>query len=69
VGQGINIIWVLLVVIGASSAYFHATLSLVGQLLDELSILWVIMTAFALWAPQRVVEICPLNGKRYVKLI
>lgn len=49
-------IWVLIMVIGASSAYFHATLSLVGQLLDEVAILWVLLAGYSLWIPEYMLQ-------------
>jgi len=36
---GIRTIWVLLGIVGVSSGIYHCTLSLAGQLLDEVSII------------------------------
>ena len=52
VGSKIQVVTVMVVVVGLSSAYFHATLSLCGQLLDEISILWMVMSCFALYLPK-----------------
>ncbi|CAF1499079.1 unnamed protein product [Rotaria magnacalcarata] len=51
VANGIGILWIILIVIGAGSVYFHATLSLAGQLVDEISILWVLALGYALFLP------------------
>ncbi|NXW54566.1 ACER1 ceramidase, partial [Eurystomus gularis] len=37
---------------GIFSTYFHMTLSYVGQLLDELSILWTLAVAYSFWYPK-----------------
>ncbi|XP_010201820.1 alkaline ceramidase 1 [Colius striatus] len=42
----------LLFCVGISSTYFHMTLSYVGQLLDELSILWALAAAYAFLYPK-----------------
>ena len=51
VSKGVYSVWVLFIIVGLSSAYFHATLSLLGQLLDELSILWLLMLSYTLFTP------------------
>jgi len=62
-GNGMLIVLLLLIVVGISSAYFHCSLSLVGQLLDELSILWVIAVGFGLWLPRRLLPL-QFHGNR-----
>ncbi|CAF1217334.1 unnamed protein product [Rotaria magnacalcarata] len=51
IANGITVLWLLLIVIGIGSIYFHATLSLAGQLIDEICILWVLMAGYALFLP------------------
>uniref|UniRef100_A0A8C4XJ45 Alkaline ceramidase n=1 Tax=Falco tinnunculus TaxID=100819 RepID=A0A8C4XJ45_FALTI len=41
----------MLFCVGIFSMYFHMTLSYVGQLLDELSILWTLAVAYSFWYP------------------
>lgn len=40
--------WILT---GISSAYYHFTLSLFGQIIDELSLIWLVMFAIGTWMP------------------
>ena len=51
----INHVWALLMVVGLGSIYFHSTLSLVGQLVDEVAIVWVIMGAWSLFLPKSLI--------------
>ncbi|XP_070496735.1 alkaline ceramidase-like [Chironomus tepperi] len=52
INSGIQIVWIFYMIVGASSMYFHGTLSLMGQLLDEISILWVYAIAVSLYCPK-----------------
>ncbi|XP_065165577.1 alkaline ceramidase [Atheta coriaria] len=68
INPAIHVIWVLLIVVGLSSAYFHATLSLVGQLLDELAILWVFFAAFSMFFPRRLFPTFLHNDRKLFSL-
>ncbi|KAG9343463.1 hypothetical protein JZ751_013629 [Albula glossodonta] len=49
----VHLVWIMMIFVGLFSMYFHMTLSLMGQLLDELSILWLLALGYSLWFPRR----------------
>ncbi|CAK8698559.1 alkaline ceramidase 2-like [Clavelina lepadiformis] len=67
--EAINLVWGLLAVVGLGSIYFHSTLSLVGQLLDELSILWVCCGFIAMWMPNAHLPSCLAQNRWIFQLI
>nr|XP_008505360.1 PREDICTED: alkaline ceramidase 1 [Equus przewalskii] len=48
----IYVFCILFIVIGLFSMYFHMTLSFLGQLLDEISILWLLASGYSIWLPR-----------------
>ncbi|NXJ10070.1 ACER1 ceramidase, partial [Odontophorus gujanensis] len=50
---------------GIFSMYFHMTLSYVGQLLDELSILWTLAVAYSFWYPKAHFPRCIKSRKQF----
>jgi len=62
---GVNVVWILLILVGVGSAYFHSTLSLVGQLVDELAILYVCLAALANWVPNCYLPVVFSGGNRW----
>ncbi|XP_076215720.1 alkaline ceramidase 1 isoform X2 [Aptenodytes patagonicus] len=55
----------LLFCVGIFSMYFHMTLSYVGQLLDELSILWTLAVAYSFWYPRVYFPRCIKSRKHF----
>ncbi|KFP43629.1 Alkaline ceramidase 1 [Chlamydotis macqueenii] len=54
-----------LLLAGIFSVYFHMTLSYVGQLLDELSILWTLAVAYSFWYPKIYFPRCIKSRKHF----
>ncbi|XP_017322518.1 alkaline ceramidase 1 isoform X1 [Ictalurus punctatus] len=49
----VHLVWLMMIFVGLFSMYFHMTLSFMGQMLDELSILWVLAVGYSLWFPRK----------------
>ncbi|KAK3539440.1 hypothetical protein QTP70_008055 [Hemibagrus guttatus] len=49
----VHLVWLMMIFVGLFSMYFHMTLSFMGQMLDELSILWVLAIGYSLWFPRK----------------
>uniref|UniRef100_A0A672JME5 Alkaline ceramidase n=1 Tax=Salarias fasciatus TaxID=181472 RepID=A0A672JME5_SALFA len=61
--------WPLFSFTGMFSVYFHMTLSFVGQMLDELSILWVLAVGYAVWFPRKLFPSFIKDRSTFSKLV
>ncbi|XP_042336482.1 alkaline ceramidase 1 [Sceloporus undulatus] len=65
----VHTLFVIQFCIGAFSLYFHMTLSYVGQLLDELSILWGLSICYAFWFPVRYFPGFIKNREQFIQMV
>ncbi|XP_020772438.1 alkaline ceramidase 1 isoform X2 [Odocoileus virginianus] len=47
----IYVLFILFTITGLFSMYFHMTLSFLGQMLDEIAILWLLASGYSIWLP------------------
>lgn len=71
----LRLIYLLMILAGIGSAYFHTTLSLAGQLIDELSVVWLVFFGCLFihspkgkdrWAQIHMVLLTPTNLLLYL---
>ncbi|XP_020371076.2 alkaline ceramidase 1 [Rhincodon typus] len=67
--RAVYLIWVMIMFVGFFSAYYHMTLSYFGQLLDELSILWVLAIGYMLWFPRRHLPTFITTRKSFSRIV
>ncbi|KAM8887932.1 alkaline ceramidase 1 isoform 1-T1 [Synchiropus picturatus] len=65
----VHTVWIMMTFVGLFSAYFHMTLSFVGQMLDELSILWVLAVGYATWFPRKLFPSFIKDRSTFSKLV
>uniref|UniRef100_A0A672JME4 Alkaline ceramidase n=1 Tax=Salarias fasciatus TaxID=181472 RepID=A0A672JME4_SALFA len=65
----IHTVWIMMIFVGMFSVYFHMTLSFVGQMLDELSILWVLAVGYAVWFPRKLFPSFIKDRSTFSKLV
>ncbi|KAM7242052.1 hypothetical protein CapIbe_006523 [Capra ibex] len=66
----IYVLFILFTITGLFSMYFHMTLSFLGQMLDEITILWLLASGYSLWLPRCYFPaFLGQNRSRYISLI